>query len=163
MLLLQGGLGSIPGQGTKILHALRYAPQTNQQKQLPGMGWIMSCPRNNTDIVTSSAYEYNLIWKWDLHRWNQVKIRSYWSKALNPIWHREDTMGVRWVLGRMEKTQRQRGDACEDRQRLEWCICKPKDCWGWSLTVRTRKRNNRYSFRAFRGNMAPGTLKKNFF
>ena len=111
MLLLQGGLGSIPGQGTKILHALRYAPQTNQQKQLPGMGWIMSCPRNNTDIVTSSAYEYNLIWKWDLHRWNQVKIRSYWSKALNPIWHREDTMGVRWVLGRMEKTQRQRGDA----------------------------------------------------
>ena len=42
----------------------------------------------------------------------------------------------------LEKTQRDRGETpCEDRQRLEWCTYKPKDCRGWSVTVKTRKRN----------------------
>lgn len=37
------------------------------------------------EVLTLGTYECNLIWKWGLCRWNQVKLRSS-AWTLNPIW-----------------------------------------------------------------------------
>lgn len=86
--------------------------------------WVELCPPQtceDNEVLTLSTCEQNIIWKWDLCRWNQFKFRSYWS--------REGRNSMAGILRRRKtghETHREGNIIWRHRPRLEWCVWKPR-------------------------------------
>lgn len=151
-----------------LLISEQFITFTSQCNSVTVGPWVRNSRTTYTSQTTRpSAWEYDFIWKQDLCRWNQFDVRTQWLVSLKQakyhMYPYPENSSINFFHAKKKREENLDKDTQKhtrenamwpQRQRLEWCICKPRNAKGCQEPAEAKAGKEGCSPRAFWGTVA---------